>query len=797
MGARDLALGLARWVIKNGENEISGDLTAAIVYRLRVVENYHHTDVDVICEAMRLLIKQLVKLPPVTFAPEVWIPILTAIIEGGIEPLWSDMMITIDLSHIATSSAPDENLDDVDSELPPNSGLKTCEQITTISREAVLEIGLPRRVFSAIWGCDFGELMEKMMGGSWEDIKISTTNESAKQASWLLERNIFDTFSEMSNYEQFAKEIYYAALARLLKRLQEDQKPSKDAEDASHYDMSFQIYEEVIKKLWPYLTKKDLDATKKSTLTIFEKLLSTAPNDNLVQKIAEKFIDTCGWLKISAEQICAEMEPRLWRTVKSLVARLLDLKKTIPYEIVSYAIAVHITQEVTLASPEEFAPDDFETIALQPTAGSKKEMYLRTMVDATRVSLWSCIKFLKTAKSSEDIVHFMKTFYSDLVFSQEAAIIEAAVDLYREATSHDLIKSEDILSIVDCVINAPAIVSIMFIIDRIKDSKTIEIAIERVLIRMANDLEDIDEKREGYVNHMNETAEFWQCVRGMATWEITNRAAKRFAEVAIDSVDIRTATLAADFFLTILTLELEDDSKTKKPSICNANFPSWQMETDRFQQIGNKLVECNMAKRDASKRCPLFTLKQLEDVEGLTPRELIYVATQMKTLKTPEGLGRHQKFYEGYEGIEGILEKFQSREHQIRICQKLLENFCTTIMENEKSSLFFLMDSENILTWLEEIGVLHTLTENLVELCFTIEAWDMMTLLQLDPNEVHFEELQIFGKIWNSKVWKTLDEERQKEMEEQTRLLLRKQYEVQNHKMKVRDFKGFLKFESN
>ncbi|UMM10762.1 hypothetical protein L5515_000390 [Caenorhabditis briggsae] len=785
MGARDLALGLARWVIKNGENEISGDLTAAIVYRLRVVENYHHTDVDVICEAMRLLIKQLVKLPPVTFAPEVWIPILTAIIEGGIEPLWSDMMITIDLSHIATSSAPDENLDDVDSELPPNSGLKTCEQITTISREAVLEIGLPRRVFSAIWGCDFGELMEKMMGGSWEDIKISTTNESAKQASWLLERNIFDTFSEMSNYEQFAKEIYYAALARLLKRLQEDQKPSKDAEDASHYDMSFQIYEEVIKKLWPYLTKKDLDATKKSTLTIFEKLLSTAPNDNLVQKIAEKFIDTCGWLKISAEQICAEMEPRLWRTVKSLVARLLDLKKTIPYEIVSYAIAVHITQEVTLASPEEFAPDDFETIALQPTAGSKKEMYLRTMVDATRVSLWSCIKFLKTAKSSEDIVHFMKTFYSDLVFSQEAAIIEAAVDLYREATSHDLIKSEDILSIVDCVINAPAIVSIMFIIDRIKDSKTIEIAIERVLIRMANDLEDIDEKREGYVNHMNETAEFWQCVRGMATWEITNRAAKRFAEVAIDSVDIRTATLAADFFLTILTLELEDDSKTKKPSICNANFPSWQMETDRFQQIGNKLVECNMAKRDASKRCPLFTLKQLEDVEGLTPRELIYVATQMKTLKTPEGLGRHQKFYEGYEGIEGILEKFQSREHQIRICQKLLENFCTTIMENEKSSLFFLMDSENILTWLEEIGVLHTLTENLVELCFTIEAWDMMTLLQLDPNEVHFEELQIFGKIWNSKVWKTLDEERQKEMEEQTRLLLRKQYEVQNHKMKA------------
>ncbi|EFO84937.1 hypothetical protein CRE_03884 [Caenorhabditis remanei] len=793
MNSRRLAIGLARYVQQDTNQEVKGEIIAAFIYRLRVVVNCEFRrlklnktvlkfsdkskDVDEICEAMRILIQRLVDLPPVTFAPEVWMPLMAAISEGGIEPQWRMMMETVDVSSLPQPTEPNDPESDFEDEidLQLTSSPKYYEQITSICKEFVLKYGLTRRVFAAILGTDLSETMEKMIDQKWDSLKIQTSNESASQASYLMERNIFDVFSEMKDHEMFAKELFYASLARILKRLQEHQKPSQDSEDVSFYESSFQIFDEVLKKMWPYLSKTD-SSIKKNSMKIFEKLLSICPNNVLVQKLTEKFVDTCGWLKISAEDICEEMEPRLWKVIGSLVARLLDLKKTIPYEI-------------------DYAPDDFEALCEQPPGGSKKEMFLRSMVDATRASLLQVLIYLRTSKCSSDVVQFMRDYYSELVFSQETLIMHASIDMFRESTFRDSIKSEDILSIVDSIIDTPAIVSMVLVICGIKDIKTAKQALEKTLIRMANDLEDEDQKREGYVNHLHESSSFWACVAKYADRNILDKAAKRFVEVAIDSPDIRTATLSADIFLTILKLELVSDAE-KLPEdavICNAQFSNWDMEESRFRQVGNKLVECNMAKRPKYAQVPLFTLQHLQEVDSLPMRDLIYTVTLMQFLKTKEGMELHKQFYENYPGLDEIFENFQSREHKIRLCSRLLGEFAKIVSENEKGSLIFSLDHENVLNWLEEIGIIDSpiISEKLIDLTFHVEVWHALNFLQFESTECHFDDVQTFGRIWMTNVMEVIPDKTLREVEDQITIMLRNQYEKQGYKMKALREKRF------
>uniref|UniRef100_A0A1I7UEM7 UBR-type domain-containing protein n=1 Tax=Caenorhabditis tropicalis TaxID=1561998 RepID=A0A1I7UEM7_9PELO len=797
MNPRRLAIGLARYVMENEEKEIPGDLIGPIIYRLRVVENYRSDDIDRICEAMKVIIKKLVDLPPVTYAPEVWMPLMTAISEGGLETQWIAMMEDLDvgiLQKLYSKTSEDEQDEDEDHIESMPSSTKCYEQITSICKEYVLEYGLTRRVFSSIWETDLEDTMQKMMNEEWDSVKIASSKESGDRASYLLERNIFDVFSEMKDHELFAKELYYSSLARIMKRLQENKKPSADPEDLSFFESSFHVYDEIIKKLWPYLIKKDTDI-KMKTMKIFEKLLSLASTKVLVQKITEKFIDTCGWLKINGDEVCAEMEPRLWKVVGSLVERLLELKKTIPYEIVSYAIAVHITQEVTLASPED-SSDHFESLNDVPiNSGNATEMFLRSMVDSTRTSLETIITFLRTAKSSSDVVHFMKSFYPELVFSTETRIMNASLDLYKEAAKS--IAQDDLLSIIDTIVREPAIVSIIFILNPIKDRLTSKIAVERVLIHMANDLEDENAKREGYVKHMHESGVFWNCMKRLADPIVLDKAAKRFAEVAIDSLDVRTGKLAADMFLTIIKLKLdsEEDGEPSSAVACNASFTNWNMEEDRWNQIGHKLIEVNMSTRSENTAIPLFTLKQLSCVQELPMKDLVYVVTQMKWLKSKEGIETHRIFYEKYPKFSTLLKNFQSESHQIALCKRMLEEFAKAIAANETESLIFKLDYENILEWLKNIGVLQNpiITQKLVELLFAIEIWDILVLFQLETSECDSANLQTFGRFWKTSIMAKLGDKRQKEFEEQVASLLKLFHDKEERKT-TRDKRYHAKF---
>lgn len=170
------------------------------------------SDVDIICEAMRILIKKLVNLPPITFSPDVWMPIMTSITEGAIEPQWRIMMESIDISKFSSTSSNFVHMDSITA-----SSTKCSEQITSICKGFALEFGLTRRLFSAIWNTDLEETARKMMNQEWDSVKIDSSPDSAKQAAGLIEKSIFDLFSEMKDHETFANELYYAALARILK----------------------------------------------------------------------------------------------------------------------------------------------------------------------------------------------------------------------------------------------------------------------------------------------------------------------------------------------------------------------------------------------------------------------------------------------------------------------------------------------------------------------------------------------------------------------------------------------------
>lgn len=766
MDPRETAIGLVRYVTENAAKDFDGESIAAIIYRLRVVENYVSSDVDIICEAMRILIKKLVNLPPITFSPDVWMPIMTSITEGAIEPQWRIMMESIDISKFSSTSSNFVHMDSITA-----SSTKCSEQITSICKGFALEFGLTRRLFSAIWNTDLEETARKMMNQEWDSVKIDSSPDSAKQAAGLIEKSIFDLFSEMKDHETFANELYYAALARILnnsRRLQENKKPAiQDSEDISFYESSLHIYDELIKKLWPHLSKKDPNV-KKNTLIIFEKLISLSPTDVLVQRITEKFIDSCEWLKISGEEICTSMEPRLWKIVGSLVSRILDLKKTIPYEIVS-----------------DCGPDSFDSTCDQPS--NMKERFLRHMVDSTRSSLLSIIQFLRTAKSSEEIVQFMRVFYPELVFGNETLITHAAIEMLRESASHHSIKADDFISIVLSVIDAPAIVRIIDVISCIKDEKVRKEAVEKTIIRMANDLEDEDQKREGYVNHLHENGSFWNDIAKYADASILDKAGKRFVEVSVDSMDIRSSVLATDIFLTILKLKLTSEAEREPEScvICNVSYSNIKIDLEKWNKMGNILVECNMVKRSKSEALPLFTIHQLENID-LPMRDLVYVVTQMKFLDTKEGMELHRKFYDGLPGVNVIFEKFMSKSHKIELCMKLLDEFAKIIAINEKS-LIFSLDHENILDWLEEIGVLDSpqITEKLVDICFSIEVWDVLTLLQLDGPECHYWDLQMFGRFWKTSLMDLLDEKMMKKVNEKMGSILKEQYDKQSHVAKA------------
>lgn len=782
MNPRRKAIGIARFIKKNENNCIQGESIGPYIYRLRDVDNYKSEDVDEVGEAMRVLIKQLADLPPITYAPEVWIPIFVAIVEGKVDAPWRFFMESFPVPESIISSNTSDRYEDIEYDTDDDhlqataTSRRAGEQITSVCKEYALKYGLTRRVFASIWATDFGRITDSMLNQRWDSVEINTSSEASSQAVNLLKRNIFDVFSEMMDHETFARELYYASLARILKKLQEkpNVKPMSDIDEASLYDSSFQIFDDMIKKIWPYLVKKEYENTKKCTMKIFEKLLSLTSNDTLIQKIIEKFADTCGWLKINAEEVCDEMEPRLWKVVELLVVRLLDVKKNIPYEI-------------------DYAPDDFEAMCEQPS-GSKQEMILRSVVDATRTSLLAVMRFLRIAKSNADIVQYMKSFFPELVFSRETVIMHASIDMYNEVCEN--LSSEDVLSIVDSVIKAPAIVTIVYIITPIYDPNTAKAAVEKVLLRMANDLEDDDEKREGYVNHLNQSAAFWNIVAKNSDRNILNRVAKRFAEVAIDSLDIRTATLSTDILLTIFKLELSTEKEGEERLLssdvrCNVNFAEWEMDEDKWNSIGNKLVECNMTKRSKEDAVPIFTLQQLQSVDDLPMRELTYVVTQMNWFKTKEGIALHKLFYAGQPNLHEILDNFQSKSHKVKLCTRFLDEFTSIVAANERNSLIMHLDHENILEWLKEAGVLESLTDKLVELSFAVEVWDMLMLLQLDNSECGFDCLQTLGRFWRTPILETLGEKKKKELDNQFSLILRRHYEKQDKQMKATREKRF------
>nr|ACI48997.1 hypothetical protein Cbre_JD01.004 [Caenorhabditis brenneri] len=788
---RRLAIGIARYVKENASTDIPGDSIGPFIYRLRVVDTYTSKDVDEIGEAMRIIIKQLINIPPVIFAPEVWIPTFAAVVEGGIDPSWKFMMESYNIPNsmnriMVNPENPEENESDDDHIESTPTSPRACEQITSVCKENALKYGLPRRVFEAIWATDLEETMKSMMSQKWEEIKINNSKDAANQASYLLDRNIFDSFSEMKDYETFAKELYYASLARILKRLQEKEKtpPSSYSGDISFYESTFQIYDEVIRKVWPYLLKKDASNIKICTLKIFEKLLSLAPNEVLIQKLTEKFTDTCGWLKINSEEICDEMEPRLWTVAESLVKRLLELKNIIPCEIVSYAIAVKVTQEVTLASPEDMAPDDFEAMCEQTPSGSKKEMFFRSMLDATRASLIAILQFLQKAKSGSHVVNFLKEPYPKVVDNNETVLLHAIMDVYRECISRECISSEELLSIIDAVKDTPAIEQAPSLLYPIKDVKTSKIALERVFNQMADDLENEEDSREKYVKILHDSTAFWKTVSKNADRKLLNRVAKRFATVAVSSPVIRIATLATGILLTLFNVELAGQPESPD-SICNVNFMEWEMDDEEWNSIGNKLIECNIKYRSKENYFPIFTLQQLQSVDDLSMRELTYVVSQMKFLKTKEGIETHKVFYAGYPKISEILKNFQSKSHKTALCKRLLEEFARIVATNEKNSFILDLDHEHIVDWLKDADVLESLTEQLVDLSYAVEVWSMLLLLQLDSTECVYEALLTLGRFWRTPILDTLGAQKMKELDNQFSAILGRHYEKQDKEYKT------------
>ena len=227
--------------------------------------------------------------------------------------------------------------------------------------------------------------------------------------------------------------------------------------------------------------------------------------------------------------------------------------------------------------------------------------------------------------------------------------------------------------------------------------------------------------------------------------------------------------------------------------ICNGKFSNWDMEESRFRQVGNKLVECNMAKRPKYAQVPLFTLQHLQEVDSLPMRDLIYTVTLMQFLKTKEGMELHKQFYENYPGLDEIFENFHSREHKIRLCSRLLGEFAKIVSENEKGSLIFSLDHENVLNWLEEIGIIDSplISEKLIELTFHVEVWHALNFLQFESTECHFDDAQTFGRIWMTNVMEVIPDKTLREVEDQITIMLRNQYEKQGYKMKALREKRF------
>uniref|UniRef100_A0A8R1DNT9 Uncharacterized protein n=1 Tax=Caenorhabditis japonica TaxID=281687 RepID=A0A8R1DNT9_CAEJA len=352
--------------------------------------------------------------------------------------------------------------------------------------------------------------------------------------------------------------------------------------------------------------------------------------------------------------------------------------------------------------------------------------------------------------------------------------------MYKESNARHAIDAKDQLLVAEKIMRTKAIITIPLIIQCTLDKDVSNKIVHRLLLQMSDYLEEGNEKKVGFVKYLHDTEEmnFWREIATYADKSTLGEMAKKIVLTASGPLNALNASLATDIFLTILKLKLESDGGN---SVCNFDYASLGMSEETWNNVGNKIVQVNMLLRaDSEKAVPLFTLRQLTSIDELSMRELIYAVTQLKYLRSEEGVKTHREFYARVDDFEQILNRYLSKENLIRLCAKFLEEFSKIVVTNEKC-LIYSLDHENLIDWLKYIDVLDApiITARLVEMSRSIEAWDCLMLLQLDTADCSSEDLLTFSRFWKSDVMTKLSDGDQKWIEDEMCEILKSKYEKQ------------------
>ncbi|CAI5437638.1 unnamed protein product [Caenorhabditis angaria] len=757
---RQLALGLAKFLVEKPDEPLSGEQIGAIIYRLRVVDNYGVSDVNRICDAFKIIIKRVVNIPSLTFCSDYWLLMVTAIIEGSIESEWKNIVEETDVLELAKPY-----LNEIEEFGASRQILKTTEQINKNIEYIVLESGLIRRAFESFWETNLENVIDVVYNEKWEELDIQSNECSTSQAFRFINMKIFENFRNLKDHTELAKQLYFAALTRVIIRVSQIEEIGE--EDNSECVAAFTVFKKLVKLLWSDLC--DNSEIRKYSLVAFEKLLNVSLPCGFILRSIKEIENTCGWLKIPTAEICESLDFPLWSCYFTLTFKLFEFKINMPFEMASNHLKIPSTvTAANLASPEDFDSDNWletmcEKIPAMLDEQTKEEKNIRDKIDRTRDALNFILDVLLKSTTKDEAIEMMRKTYSELISAREPETAARVKNVYKSFVDRKMIKDEDQLKLAHEVIKKEAIHEIKAIVSCIpEDSRILEDVAKVYFEQIIEDLTNEEGEKSEEIAKKLENAE--ECISLLVRY-ISQQDTIKIVKLLINVIQ-NEKNKHIEFAMTLLSRIVDSSCPTefahREKVGWFLDFNSLEISNETWNAVLSKIAEFN--KKEVEKRfisgLTVLSVKQLTD-EELCFDELMYVLRRVGYQRTELGKQCMKKFYNNSEEIGKAIEKFTSHQHILNLSNRFIKLLSESISNNGIEWQEHAHSLELIISFLKESDVSSdpTIISSLIAMTNVMTSWQLLITIALPFESVLHEESYCLSRIWKSTIFESLSKQ--------------------------------------
>ncbi|CAB3410872.1 unnamed protein product [Caenorhabditis bovis] len=717
---RHSGLALATFLDENQNIELSSEQVGALIYRIRTVKNYGLTDVRVVCSALRVLVERLSQFPNHVYCEDVWMAILTAILDGIIEPDWKEMVNTVNLEQFKPEHPVPDNETGSSRRI-----VKTSEQMNMICEKILIDNDMLRRIFSAVWQAKLDKTMEAVKNEDWDNLNIQYTESSSNHALRLVDNKLFDSFSMIPDAKCVAEELTISALARLIETVSK-------LENSVNCEVAFMVFERIMSKSWIYIAEDR--KFREIVYKALRRLLDVSISRSFDLRCVETLEDTCGWLNSPYEEICEFMEPTLWKCLDSHNTQLLSDISKMPLEIISDFESGSWLQSICEQIPMMIDKKDAENRLIEEK------------INKARSAIMFILDVLTKGKMADNVISLLATKHHDLRNTNEKDVAQCIRRVYKSAVDRKLLSDDCQVKLAEQFVEK----------NKMKELKTVVLSAptkslvrQRVAKMFIDNILGIIKSSDGV--DVDVTTKKFEESSELISILVESLTIDDALHIVHTSMDILGKfTEHKEFVIKLLCGVLSTYSN-------KIDFPSLQVSKDKWDEV-TAIVADNEA-RDAENdpnRIEVLSLRQMTSNE-LNLKELLYIFRRLNELMTSGGKQKIRMFYNGIMNINGIIEAFTNPEHIRELGVQLLNGFSNIIMESGDWR-DFVDNLELFFEWFKDFDLLSSseFVSSLVTLCNTIVFRHLTYVIGEEARFMTVDSLFCLARIWNCELLKRL-----------------------------------------